>query len=272
MMKKNWIYLLLIAGTWACQKPAATQLEDPDWSDKPTITEQDVRTHMAVLSKQDAAFARTPIGRQNLMQAILREKLMVADALAQGLDKTDDFRTLSAAKRKQLTEIYQTYLHQLLEDLWYQKQRESFQISDEEIAAYYKKYPYEMTVKQIIVDNAETADQVLRTLKHSPGRWREMERQYSVAPEAIRAQNFTFMPGEFLPEIEVITANSASGSVQGFIKTALGFHIIMKTGEKRLSQTEAAPRIRTVLENKKLDEKLEALQNKYEVTIYDENE
>ncbi len=271
-MKKISLCLVCILGVWGCQKSTPVDFAEPNWPDKPTVTEEDFQAHIKLLSKQDAEFAATPIGRQNLLQVITREKLILADALAHGLHQTADFNTLATDKRKQLAEIYQAYLFQTLEDLWYQKQQQSLQISDKEIEDYYKRYPYEMTVKQIIVGNAEIADQVLRTLKHSPGRWREMERQYSVAPEAIRAQSVTFMPGEFLPEIEVIAANSGSGSVQGFIKTALGFHIIMKTGEKRLSKKDAEPRIRAVLENKKLDQILESLQNKYEVTIDDENE
>ena len=271
-MKKISIYLLCALGMWGCQKSSLPDFAEPNWPDKPVVTEKDIQAHLQLLSKQDAEFATTPIGRQNLLQVITREKLILADALAQGLDKTDDFNTLAADKRKQLAEIYQAYLPQVLEDLWYQKQQQALQVSDKEIEDYYKRYPYEMTVKQIIVDNAEIADQILRTLKHAPGRWREMERQYSIAPEAIRAKSITLMPGEFLPEIEVIAANSASGSVQGFIKTAFGFHIIMKTGEKRLSLKEAEPRIRAVLENNKLDQILESLQNKYEVTIDDENE
>ena len=270
-MRKYGIYLLLVLAGAACQKPGTFTLAEPSWTSKPTITQQDIQTHIDMLPKHDAAFAATPIGRQNLLQVILREKLILADARAKGLHRTEDFHTLAANKRKQLAEIYQAYLTQILEQLWYKQQQEKLNISDEEIAAYYKKYPYEMTVKQIIVEDAEIAEQVLRTLKSSPGRWRDMERQYSVAPETIRAQNFSFMPGEFLPEIEVIAANSAVGSVQGFIKTAFGFHIIMKTGEKRLSQNEAAPRIRAVLENKKIDTILESLQNEYEVKIYDEN-
>ena len=99
-----------------------------------------------------------------------------------------------------------------------------------------------------------------------------IEQYQAAAPQAIRSQSVTFMPGEFLPEIEVIAANSSVGSVQGFIKTAFGFHIIMKTGEKRLSKEEAAPRIRAVLEKKRLDKILESLQSKYEVVIYDKNE
>lgn len=238
-------------------------------TDVPAITEQDVQERMELLSRADTQFVNSPIGRQNLLQIILREKLIQTDALAQGLDKSADYQKLSTDKRMQLNEIYHAYTRQLLEDLWYEKQRNSGQlrITQEEIDAYYKKYPYEMTVQQIIVDNAEVADQVLHTLKRSPSRWRDMARQYSVAPEPLRDSKFTFMPGEFLPEIEVIAANSARGSVQGFIKTAFGFHIIMKTGENRLSKQEATPRIRAVLENKKLDKIIESLQNKYEVII-----
>ncbi len=272
-MKKSPLYLLVLAVLLgACHKPDDEFQVDAKprvRPDAPAVTEQDVQDRLALLDKQDAAFAQTPIGRQNLIQIILREKLIQTDALAQGLDKSADYQKLSTDKRMFLNEIYQAYTRQLLEDLWYEKQRASgaLQVTDEEIAAYYKKYSYEMTVQQIIVDNAETADQVLRALKRSPSRWKELSRQYNVAPEQIRNSKFTFMPGEFLPEIEVIAATSSNGSVQGFIKTALGFHIIMKTGEKRLSKAEAEPRIRAILENKKLDEVIENLQNKYEVLI-----
>jgi hypothetical protein len=46
----------------------------------------------------------------------------------------------------------------------------------------------------------------------------------------------------------------------------------MKTGEKRLTFEEAQPRIRSVLENQKLDELLDSLKTQYEVIIYDKNE
>ena len=234
------------------------------------VTNEDIRQRLRFLSAEDRNFAQTAIGKQNLAQIVLREKLIRADALAQGLDKSADYQKLITEKRLQLDEIYRQYAQEMLENLWYEKHRQNgdLQVTQEEIDAYYKKYPYEMTVQQIIVDNAETADQVLRELKRSPSRWKELSRNYNIAPQTIQNAKFTFMPGEFLPDIEVIAANSSQGSVQGFIKTAFGFHIIMKTGEKRLSKQEATPRIEAVLENKKADKILENLQNKYEVMIY----
>ena len=276
MRKSRLFYFFTLLLLTACQKPqpAVLDLEDSLPTDISTLTEKDIHARLGMLSREDYNFAQTLIGRQNLIQVILREKLILADALAQNIQQSADYKKSAQEKKQQLSDIYREYTRQLLVDLWYQKQRSTgaLDISNEEIAAYYKKYPYEMTVQQIIVDNAQTADQVLRTLKHSPGRWKEMSRQYNTAPDVIRDNNFTFMPGEFLPEIEVIAANSTVGSVQGFIKTALGFHIIKKTGEKHLSKEEATPRIRAVLENERLDAILESLQTKYEVMIYDKNE
>lgn len=276
-MKKGFIFCLLVLAACGCQKQAAEQTTAPEVAVRVgdnTVTQNDVDARMRLLSDEDRKFAQTPIGRRNLLSIIAREKLIALAAQDGKIDQSDVYLSLLEDKRRQLKEIYDEYAAQTLEQLWYDKLKENGQleVSDKEISEYYKKYPYEMTVRQIILDNAQTADQVLRTLKASPSRWKDMARQYSVAPEVIRSDKFSFMPGEFIPELEVIAATSANGSVQGFIKTPQGFHIIMKTGEKRLSRKEAEPRIRAVLENKKLDDVLDSLQNKYEVVIYDKNE
>ena len=276
-MKKGFIIFLLMLAAWGCPNPQAEETTAPEVAVRignVTVSQEDVDARLRLLSAEDRKFAQTPIGRRNLLNIIAREKLIALAAKEEKLDESDVYLALTADKRAQLDEIYEEYAAQTLEQMWYEKLKENGQleVTDKEIADYYKKYPYEMTVRQIILDNAQTADQVLRTLKASPSKWNTMAKQYSVAPEVIRSDKFSFMPGEFIPSLEVIAATSANGSVQGFIKTPQGFHIIMKTGEKRLSRKEAEPRIRTVLENKKLDAVLEALQNKYEVVIYDKNE
>lgn len=272
-MKHQWMLALLLLTAFGCrhEAPAVTQ-DTAARVGKETITEQDVASRLALLSDEDREFAQTPIGRQNLLQIITREKLVAAAAKDEKLDESDVYLSIMDDKRRQLEDIYNEFAAQTLEQLWYDELKEKGEtaVSDEEISAYYKKYPYEMTIKQIIIDNAQTADQVLRALKSSPRRWKELERQYSVAPESLR--QITVMPGEYLPDIEVIAANSPTGSVQGFFKTAQGFHIIMKTSDKRLSRKDAEPRIRQVLEDRKLDKVLDSLKNKYEVVIYEKSE
>ena len=272
-MRNRLILAVLLATACGCQQAApSSSNETAARVGKETITEQDVAARMALLSDEDREFAQTPIGRQNLLQIITREKLIALAAKDEELDQSDVYLSIMEDKRKQLEDIYREFAAQTLEQLWYNelKEKGDTAVTDEEINTYYKKYPYEMTVKQIIIDNAQTADQVLRALKASPKRWKELERQYSIAPEALR--QLSFMPGEYLPDIEVIAANSPTGSVQGFFKTSQGFHIIMKTSDKRLSRKDAEPRIRQVLQDKKLDNVLDTLKNKYEVVIYEKSE
>ena len=272
-MKHTVLLLIVCLALASCHKDGPT----PDNNQQTAvrvgsvaITQADVETALNLLGDKDRAFANTPLGRQNILQILTREKLILEDAAAQGLAQDPTYQDLLAKQRARLDAAYQQYAADMLTQLWYEKQTKALEPTDKEIKEYYDKYPYEMTVKQIIVDNAQTADQVLRTLKGAPGRWKEIARQYSTAPENL--QTLTFMPGEYLESLEVIAANSAIGKAQGFFKTPQGFHIIMKTDEKRLSFKEAEPRIRQVLQNQKLDELLDTLKTKYEVIIYDKNE
>ncbi len=281
-MKKIPFLLLAFCLLAACEKtPTPAAADAPISADTVvakvgpvSITQQQLDNRLAVLSKEDQDFAKTSVGRRNFINLLVREQLIALDAKDEGIDQTDVYLTAMEDKRAQLEDIYKEYSDSLLGRLWEETLQEKgiSSVTDEEIAAYYDKYPYEMTIKQIIIPDAQTADAVWRELKRSKSRWKELERQYSKAPEQSKGKEITFMPGEFIPELEVIAANSPTGSVQGFVKTAQGFHIIMKTREKRLSLKEAAPRIRTILENQKIDAALNALQNKYKVVIYEQDE
>ncbi len=235
-----------------------------------TITEQDIQDSLNLLNPQDRKFAQTNFGRQNLLQILTREKLILQDAKATGFEQEQEYKDALTQKRMELDDIYKQFAQEALIRTWYNKNSQSLEPTEKEIKSYYKQYPYEMTIKQIIIDNAQTADQVLRTLKGSPSRWNEMSRQYSVAPDSLKT--LTFMPGEYLDNLEAVAANSPTGKAQGFFKTPQGFHIIMKTGEAKLSYEQAAPRIKQILTNKNLDELLDTLKTQYEVIIYDKNE
>lgn len=263
------LLLIVCAGLCACQKePSAPQTQAP--MGLVSITENDLQESLTLLSEADRKFAQTSLGKQNLLQILTREKLILADAHTNGVDQDPSYQQAIRQKRAELDRIFEQFAQDALVRTWYEKKETALEPSEKEIKSYYDQYPYEMTIKQIILDNAQTADQVLRILKSAPGRWQEISRQYSIAPDSLKFM--TIMPGEYLENLEVIAANSPIGKAQGFFKTPLGFHIIMKTGEKPLSFTQAAPRIKQVLQQQRLDELLSTLQETYEVTIYDKNQ
>ena len=281
-MKRFFLFLLVPVLFCSCHKSQPQDLSSQDNTAETIVAQvgpvdkkkKQLDDRLSVLSKEDQDFAQTAVGRRNFIQLLVREQLIALDAQDEKIDQSDVYLTALEDKRSQLRDIYNEYATLLLGRLWQESMAEKgiLSVTDEEIAAYYDKYPYEMTIKQLIIPDAETADAVWRELKRSKSRWKELEHQYSKAPEQSKGQEITFMPGEFIPELEVIAANSPTGSVQGFVKTAQGFHIIMKTRERRLSLKDAAPRIRTILEKQKEDAALNALQNKYKVVIYEQDE
>ena len=231
-MSMRTLLLFLITGCLlgACkQAPEPTSFDTP--SEKETnsdtllaqvgslpITQQQLQERLNLLNEADFTFSQTNTGRRNFLQLLVREKLALLDAQHKQLDKSDEYLSALEDKRAQLNAVYQAFADQLLIHLWedYLQTSGTIQITDKEIETCYKKYPYEMTLKQIIIEDAQTADTVLRELKHNKHRWKELERQYSSAPEYSKGKEITFMPGEFIAELEVIAANSATGSVQGF--------------------------------------------------------
>jgi len=220
-------------------------------------------------------YLQTSFGKQGLLDVLVREQVMIDAAKGNNIDQNPAYQKeiedmqkdfdarLAEAKKYNLI---QTWLDMLRAD-------GVISVSQAEIDDYYKKYKYEITIRQMLVAKAEDADAVLRAVRSAPkkeAKFVEMAKQYSVAPQGDMEKGalYTFIPGEYLPEIENAAANSPVGSVQGFIKTARGFHIIYKVKESGITKKNAQDRIKAILERQKLDKYLNGLGDTYKVEVY----
>ena len=108
----------------ACQKQSAAPAQAEDAAAQigtVVITEQEVENAIPFLAKEDQKFVKTPIGRQNLVQILTREKLILQDAQANGLDQDPNYQALLAEKRAELDQIYEQFAQRALADFWYEK-------------------------------------------------------------------------------------------------------------------------------------------------------
>ena len=134
-MKRSIFLLILLLAGWGCQKDAKPV---PDQTaarvGNQTITEADINDRLALMSDEDREFAKTAIGRQNLLQIITREKLISAAAKDEGLEQSDVYLSIMEDKRAQLADIYRQFGEQTLEQLWYDELREKGDtaVTDEE--------------------------------------------------------------------------------------------------------------------------------------------
>lgn len=236
------------------------------------ITQEDFDKKAQNLDEDFSSFIKTPVGRDNFLDLIISEKLFLKEAQSEGFDKEEDYQKQVADLQEQLKESLAAAKEFMLMNMLSEKlEKEGVtSVSEEEIKAYYKKYPYQISLLQILVADPQLAADLTKQLKGaSQARFLEAVKRFSIDP--VTKDNGgrlePFIPGEYISEIEIAAANTPVMQVQGFFKTAHGFHIIMKTGEEALSYPKAKDRIKQILEKQKQDAYLNSLKQKYGVEV-----
>ncbi len=283
---KKILTLTLILSCVACAPKQETTPQEPlvynnspvlAYVDNEPITQADFDKAANNLDDNFKKFVTTKSGRANFISFLISEKLLLTDAKKRGLDLTPQYKAeitaLEEAQKAALETAKNFALRRnLLESL---TQDGTLGVSEDEIKEYYKKYPYEITIKQFIISDSQKAADVMKQMRNvrSSTKFADFARQFSDDPIAKKSggEMPPFIPGEYLPQIEVPAANSKLMEVQGFITTAQGNHIFMKIAEKRLTYNEAKNRIKTIIENQKLDSYLNSLNKKYNISIVKED-
>lgn len=284
-MKKTLFLTTLILTCAACSPKQENTPQEPlvynnspvlAYVDSQPITQDDFDKAANNLDDNFKKFVTTKSGRANFLSFLISEKLLLADAKNRGIDLTPEYQAeitaLEEAQKAALETAKNFALRRnLLETL---AQDGTLGVSEDEIKEYYKKYPYEITIKQFIISDSQKAADVMKQMRnvHTTAKFADFARQFSDEPLSKKSggEMPPFIPGEYLPQIEVPAANSKLMEVQGFITTAQGNHIIMKVAEKRLTYNEAKERIKMIIENHKLDSYLNSLNKKYNISIVKE--
>ena len=281
---KNIIIILIILTLAACAPKQDNTQEQEIYNNSPVlayvdnkpITQEDFDKAANNLDDGFKKFVNTKSGRANFLSFLISEKLLLTDAVNRKLDKTPEYQqeitALEEAQKNALETAKNFALRRLLlENL---TQDGTLGVSEEEIKNYYKKYPYEITIRQLIISDPQKAATVMREMRNvrTVSRFADYARQYSEEPLSRKSggEMQPFIPGEYLPQIEIPAANSKLMEIQGFITTAQGNHIIMKVAETRLTYKDAKERIKMILENQKLDNYLNSLNKKYNISIVKE--
>ncbi len=281
---KNIIIILTILTLAACAPKQDNTQEQEIYNNSPVlayvdnkpITQEDFDKAANNLDDGFKKFVNTKSGRANFLSFLISEKLLLTDAVNRKLDKTPEYQqeitALEEAQKNALETAKNFALRRLLLETL--TQDGTLGVSEEEIKNYYKKYPYEITIRQLIISDPQKAATVMREMRNvrTVSRFADYARQFSEEPLSKKSggEMQPFIPGEYLPQIEIPAANSKLMEVQGFITTPQGNHIIMKVAETRLTYKDAKERIKMILENQKLDNYLNSLNKKYNISIVKE--
>ena len=233
------------------------------------ITEAYVQEKFSEISPAAQAYLATKPGRKQFLDVLIHERLMLMAARKSRVASGDDYKSRVREKETEMKQTLQDYKNFMLTRMWVEDMRSNeLKVTDEEVRAYYEKYPYKVTLAHILLSNSEEAEKAMHKIK-SGADFEKTAREFSLDREAVRLP--PVMYGEFMPELEEMAFKMRVGETQGVVKTPLGYHIIKKLAQDKADPASALDRVRKILEKKKFDAYLAKFQDKMKVEVTDEN-
>lgn len=214
----------------------------------------------------DDIISRTPAlyekfeDKRKLLDQMIDDRLLYAEALRLGLDQTDDFR-------KQLFEFRRDQMMQA----WYDREVvRKVVIHDTMKRNYYREHrndyitPEQVRTRQIEVKTRHLADSLRLELASGRVPFETLVRAHSVAPDKDRGGDMGFFRrGVRAKEIDEIAFALKPGEVSGVIKTGDSSYTILKLEERRERKErtfeEVAGEIENRLKPQKIQERLNSL-------------
>jgi parvulin-like peptidyl-prolyl isomerase len=243
---------------------------------KSLITESEFNRKLAEVAPVYRNYVLTPSGRKQFLDVLIREKTVLEAARASGIARSKDYQAQLAELRREEEEKLAEAGEYLMTQLWMEGLRRQgvLKAGDEEIRAFYKDHPSEVQVRHILLPTpaeAEAAKKAVRSGAGSPSaRFAAYAGKASLdadtAADGGRMRPMMF--GEIIPELEVVF-RLKNGEVAGPVASKLGYHVILKEGERPVPFVEAEPRIRIILEKQKFDRHLQSLQSSFTVEVID---
>lgn len=220
-------------------------------------------------------YLETKQGKKQFLDILIKEKLSLKDAQKLGITKDKKYKKQISEIRQNLESDFKQYKQHLTTKLWLEKLKENgvLTVTESQIKDYHKNFPYEITIRHIMIDDPEKAEEILKQAKRKAD-FGSLARQYSRDPETKDKGGLAlpFIMGElFMSELEDAAYGMKTGEIQGVFKTKFGYHIIKKYGEKKLAFKDAKDRVSKILMKRKLDEYIENLRKKYKVEVSDED-
>ncbi|RLC47363.1 MAG: hypothetical protein DRH70_03505 [Candidatus Coatesbacteria bacterium] len=105
-------------------------------------------------------------------------------------------------------------------------------VSDDEMSEYYANHgsdfrePRQVKARQILVNNVETAKEILRLLSRRKRSFESLAAEYSVAPEASKGGDLGWVKRGSLPaELQTPIFELSEGKISKVVHTSFGYHI-----------------------------------------------
>lgn len=232
------------------------------------ITSQDVNIFLQQLGEQRAAQFNNEEGKAQILNELVNQKLLLADAIDNKIEETEVFK--QELERLKETVLTQININNLLM---------TAKVTEEELQAHFEenkdKYAKaaEVSASHILVDDEEACQAIYQKIKNDEIDFATAAQEHSSCPSKEQGGSLgSFSRGRMVPEFEEAAFNMEVGEISEPVKTQFGYHII-KLDEKTPAQDVKLDQVKQTIANELITlkqrdvyvAKVEELKNKYKV-------
>ena len=236
------------------------------------ITRGEFLSALSGVSQDYKPYVSSPSGRRQFLDILIREKLLLALARKSGVQKEPRFKAEMSRLETEQEERLREGRDYLLTRYWLEGLRDKgvISVSDDEVDRYRRKYPYEVSMRDILVADAQQAESLLKKIRRGAAFSRLAKAKSLDAATASNGGRMTgALYGEVIPELAHVIFHMKVHELSGPIKTIFGYYLLYKDGQKRPPFDKALKaRIRLILEKQKLDAYLETQTKKFPVEVF----
>ncbi|MBI5242335.1 MAG: peptidylprolyl isomerase [Elusimicrobia bacterium] len=264
--------LILLPFLAGCRKSSGRALARVG---KSVITEAEFSRKLSEVAPNYRNYVLTPYGRRQFLDVLIREKMILSAARAAGVHLTPEYREQLSGIRREEEERLAEAGDYLLTRLWMEQlsRKGVLAVGEGEVKAYHEAHPSEVQARHILLsasEEAEAAKKAVRAGAFSPAKFAAYAQKVSLDADTAAGGGLMrpTLFGEVIPELEALF-RMKNGEIGGPVRSKLGWHVILKEGERPVPFAEAEPRIRAILQKQKLDRHLQSLQDSFPVEVID---
>ncbi|MBL0058388.1 MAG: peptidylprolyl isomerase [Elusimicrobia bacterium] len=223
------------------------------------------------------AYLRSPAGRKELLELLVRRKIILQEAETAPADPEDkkildELAAQYKERRKQLRESFQEETERAKVGRFTKKLKDGpLKVTDNEVRAFWETEK-EVRASHILVSNRALAEDIRKRITAGE-KFEALAKAHSEdAGSAAKGGDAGFLlRGSLVPDFENALFQMKTGETSGVVVSPYGFHIIRRGEDRPLSRQPLSDalkaRIRQTLEGRKLQEWFDQIRKRHPVKI-----
>jgi len=204
------------------------------------VTAAEFEREMAARPFADESYLASLPGRREFLELLVRRKVLLAESRRAHYDQKDEVKAKLEALDAQFARQHAEARERLLIGEYLRTLQENeFKVTDEEVARFFETQT-EAKASHILVSTKEKAEEAAAEIAKGAA-FEAAAKKFSEDPTGQAGGDLGyFIRGTLAPDFERAVFALKNGGISGVVSSPYGYHIVKKTGERKLAERPKA--------------------------------